>query len=89
MKRGTPLVEADDLSVSDNGDEDKGARKKRSRKRGWQYDVMTGAQENDLVEFFDAHPEFYDQSLQGFKLKTEKEALLDDLGDLIGCSGEC
>jgi hypothetical protein len=50
---------------------------------------MTDLQEIDLVDFLVGHPEFYDQSLQSFKLKTKKEALLDELGELIGCSGEC
>jgi hypothetical protein len=34
------------------------------------------------------HPQFYDHSLQSYKFKAKKEALLDDLGTKLGCSGE-
>jgi hypothetical protein len=59
--------------------------KKRGRKRDHgQYEVMTENQEKDLIDFFQAHPQYYDQSPQGFKLKTKKEHNL--IGYLLTCN---
>ena len=67
-----------------------GAEEERSRKKSSSaLIVMTDDQERELVDFFAAHPEYYDQSLQSFKQRTRKEALLDELGKTLGVSGEC
>ena len=38
---------------------------------------MTTAQVRDLVEFFAAHPLFYDQKFKKFKDRSKKDCLLD------------
>ena len=45
---------------------------------------MATALEQDLVEFFTAHPVFYDQMLKEFKNHLKKDCLLDDKGMELG-----
>jgi hypothetical protein len=88
-KKKVPQPDGTDDSDGGGSEEDDEPSKKRGRKRGHgPHEVMSEEQEKDLVDFYTAHPIFYDQSLQGFKLKSKKERLLDELGELIGCSGE-
>ena len=59
------------------------------RKKANMSEQMTMAQEQDLVEFFAAHPLFYDQTLKEFKDHPKKDRLLDDKGTELGMTGEC
>ena len=49
--------------------------------------LLTPDQEQQLVDWFEAHPEFWDKENVGFKRKGKKDALLDDLAkdmELVG-----
>ena len=48
---------------------------------------MTADLEQDLVEFFTAHPLSYDQTLKEFKDSLKKEHLLDERGAELGMTG--
>ena len=70
-------------------DSEGGAEERPHKKSSSALEAMSDEQERELVRFFEAHPEYYDQSLQSFKQRTRKEALLDELGTTLGVSGEC
>ena len=53
-------------------DEDDGAPR---RKKANMSEQMTMAQEQDLVQFFTAHPLFYDQTLKEFMDRPKKDRL--------------
>ena len=48
---------------------------------------LTTDQEQELVEFFAAHPLFYDRSLKVFKDRSKKDRLLDQKGTELGMTG--
>ena len=50
---------------------------------------LTIAQEQELVEWFQAHPLFYDQTLKDFKMRAKRERLLDEKAKLMGLNGTC
>jgi hypothetical protein len=50
---------------------------------------LTVAQEQDLVDWFSAHPLFYDQTMKDFKKRAKRERLLDEKAKLMGLKGRC
>ena len=60
-----------------------------SRKKTNVSEQMTVDQEQDLVDFFAAHPLFYDQTLKEFKDRPKKDRLLDEKGAELGMTGAC
>jgi hypothetical protein len=52
-------------------------------------EILTIAQEEDLVEWFQVHPLFYDQTLKDFKMRAKRERLLDEKAKLMGLNGTC
>ena len=80
-----PLPEVSDSEGGQSG----GSEARKSRKKFCSaVEAMSDEQEREMVDFFGSHPEYYDQSLQSFKQRAKKEALLDELGERIGTTGE-
>ena len=60
-----------------------------SHKKANVSDSITVEQEQLMVDFFNDHSEFYDQTLKEFKDRGRKDHLLAKLGVQIGLSGKC
>ena len=70
-------------------DQDATTAKKGKTRGRLQTDVKTEAQEEAIVDFYQSNPLFFDQTVKEFKMKAKKMAMLEELGQRIGVSGEC
>lgn len=71
--------------VKIEGDDGEEEPRKKPKMQTYQ---MTDEQEEDLVEWFAAHPIFYDRSKHDFKNRSRRQQLLEDKGKELGLTGE-
>ena len=77
-----PAAQATQATQSDSEDDDDNDGALPRKK-------INVSQEQELVEFFAAHPLFYDQMLKEFNDRSKKDRLLAEKGADLGMTGGC